>query len=207
MTDPNKTAIAILVDRSGSMQSIRADAEGAINAFLESQRKEPGECTCLVAQFDDHYEVVTPSTPIADVPDYVLGPRGSTALLDGIGKISTDLGAELAAMPEDDRPSKVIVVVQTDGYENASKEWTPSTIKSLITEQSEKYGWTYIFLGASMDAVEIAKGYGFNPNSSMAYGMATMDVAMASTADLVTRTRAGGSAAYTDAERDASAGN
>lgn len=207
MTDQNKTVIAILVDRSGSMQDIKSDAEGAINAFLESQKAETGECSVLVAQFDEIYEVVTNYTPIKDVPKFLLEPRGMTALLDGIGKISTDLGIALKATPEDERPGKVIVVVQTDGFENSSREWTRDKIHALIKEQTDTYGWTYVFLGASVDAVAIGASMGFNTNTSMAYGAATMDVAMASTSAMVSRTRAGGSAAYSDDERDASAGS
>ena len=206
MTDQNKTAIAILVDHSGSMQAIRSDAEGAINAFLESQAKEPGECTCMVAEFDTEYDVVTPTMPIKDVPKYVLEPRGGTALLDGIGKIVTDLGADLKAMPEDERPGTVIVVVQTDGQENSSREWKIDTIRDLLTQQREKYGWTFIFLGADENAVQTGVNYGFSANTSMAYGTATMDSAMSGTSAMVSRTRAGGQAIFTQDERDASAG-
>lgn len=206
MTAANKTAIAILVDRSGSMQACRADAEGAINAFLQDQKQQPGEATVLVAEFDTEYDVVHPSMPIKDVPSFVLSPRGGTALLDGIGKITVDLGAELAAMPENERPAIVIVVVQTDGEENSSREWTAETVKAKITEQTETYGWTFIFLGATMDAVETAKSYGFSGSTSMAYGEATMDSAMASTSNLVTTTRSGLVAGYTQADRDAAVG-
>lgn len=142
MTDGTYTAIAVLMDRSGSMDEIRDDAQGALSAFIADQAKLPGRCTIRLSHFDNHYEDVYPSTPIGSAPAYALVPRGSTALLDGIGRLVVDFGAELAALPEDARPGTVIVIIQTDGYENASQEWTRQRVFDLITEQRTRYRWT-----------------------------------------------------------------
>jgi len=207
MTDPGYTAIAALMDRSGSMQSVREDAEGALRAFIADQRALPGRCTMRLAEFDSEYDTVYGSTPIADVPDYVLHPRGMTALLDGIGKLVTDFGAELAALPEERRPGKVIVVIQTDGMENQSKEWTSASVNALITQQREKYGWDFLFLGAGQDAIAVGTSLGVAPSAVLAYagsGAGTA-AAVAAASGYVSRARSGARRDFTDAERAAAA--
>ena len=205
MTNPDLTAIALLVDRSGSMHTVKDDAEGAIAAFIEAQRAVPGRCMVRLADFDDKYRDVYPMTPLADVPPYTLEPRGSTALLDAIGRLVTGLGEELAAMPEPERPGKVIVVVQTDGKENQSQEWTHDGIKSLITQQRKKFAWDFVFLGAGPDAIQTAESYGFLAGSSIAYtasGAGTQSV-VAAAANYVARSRSSSApASFTDQERD-----
>lgn len=105
MTDQNLTHIYLLLDRSGSMQSIKTDTEGGFAAFVEEQKRTDGECRVTLAQFDNHYDVVYADRPIADVPPLELQPRGSTALLDAMGKLITDAGARLADLPDDRRPA------------------------------------------------------------------------------------------------------
>lgn len=205
MTDPTYTAIAVLMDRSGSMQRIQSDAEGSLRAFIADQTALPGRCTIRLSQFDNRYEVVYASTPIADAPDYRMEPRGMTALLDGIGLLVTEFGEELAGIPEDRRPGKVIVVVQTDGAENRSLEWTRAQVFDLITQQREQYGWDFVFLGANQDAIKTGAQLGFAANSTITFeatGHGTQSVG-ASMSNYVTRTRTTGSAAFTDDERSA----
>lgn len=160
MTNPNYTAICLLVDRSGSMFSIRDDAEGGIRTLVTEQQALPGECTLRLVQFDDKYEVVYPSTPIKDVPDYILNPRGATALNDAWGKAVTEFGEELAALPEDKRPDKVVFVVVTDGYENSSREWTQERVFDLVKRQTDEWNWTFLYLAAGQDAMAVGAGYG-----------------------------------------------
>jgi hypothetical protein len=205
VTNPDLTTIALLVDRSGSMQSVKDDAEGAIAAFIEAQRAVPGRCLVRLSDFDTEYREVYPMTPIADVPAYTLEPRGGTALLDGIGRLVTALGAELAAMPEAERPGKVIVVVQTDGHENSSREWDLKGVNALITQQREQFSWDFVFLGAGPGAIQTAESYGFAPGSAIAYtasGAGTRSV-VAAAAGYVARARTGAAqASFTAQERD-----
>jgi hypothetical protein len=206
MTAADLTAIALLVDRSGSMQSIRTDAEGAIAAFIEAQREVPGRCVISLSDFDHTYRSVYGPTPIAHAPAYTLEPRGTTALLDAVGRLVTDFGASLAELAEDARPGKVIVVVQTDGLENASTEWTLAGINDLITAQRETYSWDFVFLGANQDAIATGESLGFAPGSSISYtasptGTRSVGAAMSS---YVTRARRGADAAFTDDERTSS---
>lgn len=116
MTRVDLTHIYFLLDRSGSMQSIKTDTEGGFAEFLDEQRQAPGMCNVTLAQFDDTYDVLYTGVPLADVPPLVLKPRGSTALLDAMGRLITDAGAELDALPENTRPATVIVAVMTDGH-------------------------------------------------------------------------------------------
>lgn len=211
MTQPGLTLIAALLDRSGSMQSIRSDTEGGFDAFIRSQREEPGEVLVTLAQFDDRYETVYAGRPLADVPALVLEPRGMTALLDGIGRLVTEVGTELAARPEPRRPSKVIVMVMTDGAENASREWTTTGVRALITQQERDYAWEFLFLGANIDAVGVGGALGFAADRSLTYGASPAGVqgAYAAAASYASRSRVAPgdapAAGFSDADREAAA--
>ncbi len=161
MTDPNKTAILVVLDRSGSMNTITDDVVGAFAAFVKEQREQPGSATLSLVQFDTEYEEVYLNKPLDEVPlPLVHQPRGGTALFDAMGKGIVNLGAKLASQPEDERPSKVIVVTMTDGYENSSKEWTQESLKAKIEEQRSKYNWEFVFTAANIDAHEYAQNLG-----------------------------------------------
>ena len=191
MTDSQRTLIAVLLDRSGSMESIKSDTEGGFNAFIGEQRTGPGQATVTLAQFDTEYEVVYSNRPIADVPQLTLQPRGRTALLDGVGRLITDVGAELAALPEAERPGHVIVLVMTDGYENSSVEWTGRAVNTAIKRQEAQYSWDFVFLGANIDAVTVGQELGFAADKSLTYAASGPGVAsaMASTTAYVSRKR------------------
>ncbi|MFI6997263.1 VWA domain-containing protein [Nocardia sp. NPDC050175] len=210
MTNPDLTLIAVLLDRSGSMQSIKSDTEGGFDAFIEEQRKVPKTIEVTLAQFDTEYECVYASRPLAQVPPLDLQPRGMTALYDAVGKLVTDVGAELAKRPEHERPGTVIVVVLTDGHENSSKEWSHTAVKSLITQQQDVYSWNFMFLGANMDAVEIGTKMGFDPGNSITYAASPQGVSRVfrSTAYSSARMQAAPPGAkrggFTDAEREES---
>ena len=213
MTDPNLTHLYLLLDRSGSMQSIRDDTIGAFDAFMAEQRQHAGDCRVTLAQFDDRYDVVYTDRPIDDVPGLDLQPRGTTALLDAIGRLVTDAGAHLASLPEDQRPGAVIVGIMTDGYENASREWTHPAIKSLVQQQTKTYNWEFLYMGADQDAIEVGASLGVQANRSMTYSRDASGPAMAATSALVGRLRAapatGAPAAdigYSAEERQASDG-
>jgi len=159
------TDLIIIMDRSGSMSSIQQDMEGGLDQLFTDQRKEPGECQVTLVQFDDEHELVYEAKPLADVPPTKLVPRGTTALLDAMGFTIRRTGERLAALPEAERPGKVIVVIVTDGHENASKEYQPSAggrerIAAMVKEQEEKYSWTFVYLGANQDAFEVGGSIG-----------------------------------------------
>ncbi|MDF1789861.1 MAG: hypothetical protein P1U82_28640, partial [Verrucomicrobiales bacterium] len=101
-----------------------------------------------------------------DATTYV--PRGSTALLDAIGRTIIELGKKLAATPEEQRPGQVIVAIFTDGFENASREFDVHKINDLITQQRNDYNWQFLFLAANEDAIATAAQLGIDRRSSSA---------------------------------------
>lgn len=183
MTDANYTDITVVLDRSGSMVTIKTDTEGGFDTFIKDQAKLPGKCLVTLTYFDDVYEVMFTEQPVDQVPPLVLHPRGSTALLDAIGKTVTATGERLARMPEDHRPGKVILVIWTDGQENASQEWTRAKVFEAITHQREKYNWMVLFMGANQDAVAVGEKLGVARGHTMTFAANSAGVrsAMAST--------------------------
>jgi uncharacterized protein YegL len=152
----NLCEIAFILDRSGSMASMKVEAIGGFGAFLESQQKLPGEARLTLVLFDHEYIVAHDGRPIKDVPkldEHTYVPRGTTALLDAIGRTINTMGERLDKTPEPERPGKVIVAILTDGLENASQEFKRKQIFKMIKDQRETYAWEFIFLGANQDAI------------------------------------------------------
>lgn len=133
--NPNLTEIAYVLDRSGSMESMQEPAVAAYNQFVSLQLDVPGDARLTLVQFDDAYEIHVSALPIQQVTQLTAAtyvPRGSTALLDAIGRTITEMDRRLAALPEDQKPGKVIVAIFTDGLENASREYSAKHISDLI---------------------------------------------------------------------------
>jgi hypothetical protein len=211
------TRLALVLDRSGSMASIDEATVAGVNKFIEEQKRVPGTATLKLVQFDDVYEEVFDS-PIAEAPELTLSktpregqktyePRGSTALLDAIGRTVTELGAALAALPEDERPSKVIVVIMTDGLENASQVFSKDKVSAMITEQRDIYKWDFVYLGANQDAIATAAMMGIDAASSITYKpnrAATANAVNAMSAAVRRSRMSGEKVSYTPGERKAS---
>lgn len=169
MTNPDLRHIAVVLDRSGSMQSVKDDTEGGLKAFLEDQREVEGRTLVSLYQFDDQYEVVYENRPVAEVPDFTLHPRGMTALLDAVGRTIAKVGEDFAKRPDAERPGEVVMVILTDGHENASSEYSRARVREMITHQQDKYGWVFVFLGADQDAFAAAGGMGIAADQALSY--------------------------------------
>lgn len=208
MTDPNYTAVALLVDRSGSMHVIRSAAEDAINEFIENQataaEQDGSKRTIRLATFDRHLEVVHTSRPAGECPPFKLEPRGVTALLDSLGHTIIDFGAELAAMPEDERPGVVILAVMTDGIENSSWEYRYEQIADMVRLQREVYGWQVLYLGANQDAIETASRIGVDRDHSITYAATDHGThsVVGSVSRYVASAACGQSVTFTDEDRE-----
>src|SRR5437588_9726024 len=168
----NYTDITILLDRSGSMDAIAAETISGFNKFLNDQRRLPGETTISLVQFNHTTEATFNAVPIREVvplsaEDY--RPHGYTALLDAVGKTIKETGARLRNLAERDRPSKVIVVILTDGLENASRTYTREQVFEIIHHQREAYGWEFVFLGANQDAILEAARIGIAPDAALTF--------------------------------------
>lgn len=156
MTKANSSELIFIVDRSGSMEGIRHDMEGGFTAFMEEQRKVPGDCRVTLVQFATDYEIVYAGTPLHGVPLLKIIPGGGTALLDAIGRTIHETGERLSAMHPSMRPARVLVVVITDGEENSSRIYSRSVVFDMIAHQTERYGWAFMFMGANQDAIDEA---------------------------------------------------
>lgn len=173
MTNNAHTLIATLMDRSGSMHSIKEDTEGGYRSFMEEQRNSLGDgesIECWLSEFDDQYNQVFSAVDIKELPEYELHPRGMTALIDSLHRLIGEIGENLAQRPEEERPGRVIILVLTDGMENASREVTQEQLRELIKSQESNYSWQFIFLGANLDAVSVGATYGIAENRSLTYG-------------------------------------
>ena len=162
------TEIVVVMDASGSMDSIRTDAVGGFNSFIEKQKTMPEAANLTVIFFDSNrYEKWQDGVDLRDCP--VLGdeymPGASTPLLDATGRTIEELGTRLENTPESERPGQVMVIVVTDGMENSSTVFTKQKVKEMIRRQEEVYKWEFVFLAANVDAFQEGDGMGFRrPN-------------------------------------------
>lgn len=160
------THISMVIDRSGSMSSCWTDVVGGYESIVKENKAVPGKCTFTVAAFDTEYDLIEDFTDIQKVDEKLkVNPRGGTALLDAIGKTIVSVGERLAAMKEEDRPHRVMMLVQSDGFENSSKEFTKDAVKKLIDEHTNVYKWQFQFIGADLDSLNDAVSYGFKSSN------------------------------------------
>ncbi|KZE64813.1 hypothetical protein AWM68_09135 [Fictibacillus phosphorivorans] len=162
------TEIVFLLDRSGSMSGLEKDTIGGFNAFVKRQCELDGETVLTTVLFDDQYEVLCSGAPASSVhlTNDAYYVRGTTALLDAVGKTIVDVGHRLSQVNEEDRPGKIIFVITTDGMENASQEFSYEKVKDLIRHQQEKYSWEFIFMGANIDVAKEAASIGIKEENA-----------------------------------------
>ena len=166
------TEIVFILDRSGSMGGLEGDTIGGYNAFLKKQQGEEGDARITTVLFDDRYELlhdrldIRAVSPMDETQYFV---RGSTALMDAVGKtIHKIAGVQRRSKPEY-RAGKVIFVITTDGQENASREFSAAEVRRLVERQKKEYGWEFIFLGANIDAAETAGQIGISADRAQNY--------------------------------------
>jgi len=172
----NLTEIVVVLDRSGSMASMKEEAEGGLATFVAEQKAQEGEARFTLAIFDDRYDVVHDRIDLQQAPErFALEPRGMTALLDAVGRTIANVGHALSETPEAERPAAVLFCVVTDGGENSSREYAGDAVRRMVKEQTDKYSWQFTFLGAGPEVFAQGDRLGFNP----AAGAAFTDVGMA----------------------------
>ena len=168
----NLTELVFILDRSGSMSGLESDTIGGFNSMIKKQQKEEGEAIVSTVLFDDLTDVIHDRVPIKDVKklteeDYFV--RGCTALLDAVGEAIHHIGNVHKYAREEDRPGKTLFVITTDGLENASKNYSFKDVKKMIERQKEKYNWEFLFLGANIDAIEVAGNMGISRDRAANY--------------------------------------
>jgi uncharacterized protein YegL len=171
------THIAIVLDRSGSMQDVAKETINGFNSFLEEQKSIKQEASITLVQFDHEYQLVYDAIDIQKAPalnreTYV--PRGMTALLDAIGKTIKNTRKKIKLMNENEHPEKVIFVVITDGHENHSSHYSRRSIFEKISKMEEVHQWEFVFLGANQDAIAEAGRLGVKAHKAMTYAADSM---------------------------------
>ncbi len=168
----NLTEIVFILDRSGSMQGLEADTIGGFNSMIEKQKKEEGEAIVSTVLFDNESSVIHDRVNIeriSPMTDRDYSVRGCTALLDAVGGAIHHIGNVHKYARDEDVPEHTLFVITTDGMENASRRYDRDDVKKMIERQKEKYGWEFLFLGANIDAVETAKGFGIGADRAVNY--------------------------------------
>ncbi len=166
------TEIVFILDRSGSMSGLEADTIGGFNSLIAKQKKEEGQAIVSTVLFDDRSEVLHDRVPLESIKtmtdrDYFV--RGCTALLDAIGGAIHHIGNVHKYAREEDRPEKTLFIITTDGMENASRHYTYPKVKAMVERQKSRYGWEFLFLGANIDALEVAGHFGINKDYAANY--------------------------------------
>lgn len=177
MTRENYTSVNVIIDRSGSMGRLTTDTIGGFNTFLAEQKNVPGDVAFTLCLFNSSYQLVHDSVKLASVPDLnekTYRASGNTALLDALGTTIDNVGNKLAALPEEERPSKVIFLIITDGEENASREYTLEQVKAKVTHQSDVYNWEFVFMGANIDAISAGASLGISAANSVNYSASSI---------------------------------
>ncbi len=166
------TEVVFILDRSGSMSGLEGDTIGGFNSMIEKQRKEEGEAYISTVLFDDRSEVLYDRVPVAKVEpmnDKQYYVRGCTALLDAIGGAIHHIANVHKQTGEEDRPEKTLFIITTDGMENSSHVYDYKKVRKMVEKEKNKYGWEFLFLGANIDAIEVAGRFGIGADRAINY--------------------------------------
>ncbi len=168
----NLTELVFILDRSGSMSGLERDTIGGFNAMIDKQRQAPGEALVSTVLFDTRIDVIHDRARLSDVPrltEKEYYARGCTALLDAIGGAIHHIGNVHKYARAEDVPARTLFVITTDGMENASRRYSADRVRAMIERQKQKYGWEFLFLGANIDAVHTAEGFGIDATRAVNY--------------------------------------
>ena len=166
------TEVVFILDRSGSMSGLEADTIGGFNSMIEKQRKEEGEAYISTVLFDDQTEILYDRVPVGKVEpmnDKQYFVRGCTALLDALGGAIHHIANVHKYAREEDRPEKTLFIITTDGMENASHIYTYEKVRKMVEKEKERHGWEFLFLGANIDAIEVAGRFGIGADRAINY--------------------------------------
>ena len=166
----NLTELVFILDRSGSMNGLESDTIGGFNSMLKKQKEQPGNCRITTVLFNDTNEVLHDRIDIKAVGEITSREyfvSGCTALLDAVGKTIKKINQVQKNTADDYRANKVLFVITTDGMENASKEYSYDKVKKMVEKQKKKHNWEFIFLGANIDAVNVANRFGVEKNRAV----------------------------------------
>lgn len=168
----NLTEIVFILDRSGSMCGLEKDTIGGFNSLIQRQKQEEGTALVSTVLFDDNAEVLHDRVPIQQIQtmtekEYYV--RGCTALLDALGGAIHHIGNVHKYAREEDRPEKTLFIITTDGMENSSRKYSFDKVRRMVERQKSKYGWEFLFLGANIDAIDVARQCGIKADRAVQY--------------------------------------
>lgn len=166
------THICIVLDASGSMSDIEDDTKGSFNSFIKAQKAAEGKTVLDIYQFSGEVRRIVEHVDLASFSDDLMARytcSGCTALNDAVCTAVDTLGQEFAAMKEEDRPENVLMVIITDGFENASRKFSSSDVKERIKHQTEKYNWEFQYLAANQDAFATGAAMGIATDNCAAF--------------------------------------
>lgn len=175
------TELVFILDRSGSMTGLEDDTIGGFNSMIERHRSKGADVIVSTVLFDHLTEVVHDRAPIADVEALTRETyftRGNTALLDAVGGAIHHIGNVHKYSRDEDVPEHTLIVITTDGMENASRRYSAEKVKVMVKRQEERYGWEFVFLGANIDAVESAEMIGIASPRAMNFVQDPEGIAM-----------------------------
>ena len=159
--------LIFLLDRSGSMSSLRNRTISDFNEMLNTSKATVKDGHITLVQFDHAYELNYARLPLghaAPLTTETYQPRGWTALYDAICKTIDDMGKRFSELsPQEKGDFKVVMAIFTDGQENSSKEFDAEAVRKRITHQNQVYNWQFVYMGANQDAILSAKTMGMNP--------------------------------------------
>lgn len=162
----NLLHICFVLDESGSMYNSVNDVIGGFQRLIDEQKGEKnGECIISLYRFSGIVKKDYIGKPVNEVPRLTYSPGGCTAMNDGIGTAIDEIGKWLSDMDESERPSKNMIVIMTDGQENASKEYDFDIVKEKIKHQEEKYSWTFVYMGTNLQDLKDANRLGIKMRS------------------------------------------
>jgi uncharacterized protein YegL len=168
-----RVEIIVVLDRSGSMNSIKKQTIDGFNEFIDGQRDNGAKTRITLVQFDHEYQMVYEAKKIGKVEplnDHLYVPRGMTALLDAIGH-TIKLTKKRFSHLKKGAPDKTIFVIITDGYENSSVKYTMEKVIKKIRKMEKDNGWEFVYLGANQDAIAEAGRYGISEKKAMTFAM------------------------------------
>ncbi len=178
------TFVSFLLDETGSMQSIKSDTLGGFNAYVETLKEGDANILFSLVTFNSNETkrryVAEPVREVAPLTAADYEPDAMTPLIDAAVKIIK--ATDEAVVHRGDDPN-VVVVMQTDGAENVSVEYTRPDLAALIKEKTAA-GWEFVFLGAGLDAFEAAQASGIDLTADrvMSYSRGSSAQAFAGTA-------------------------
>jgi len=189
--------VAFVLDRSSSMEAFHKQAIKGFNAFIADQKKQPGEAIVSLRQFNDGYQTTYDNVRIADVGkmrERDFEPSGMTAIYDAIGVTIAEVMTRQTSTPIDARPSRTLIVILTDGDENASASYNLETVHAMVSRAREQFGWEFILIGMGIDAAELAVRVGIDARKALSAPATQrgMTTSMQSVSTITSRYRADG---------------